>query len=93
MKRLFSGLVLASLIVSGVWAASAEGEITKLVVLQSGDIEVTIGSTAGKKIRNANTSKKEMYAMLLTAQSAHSTIKITHEDGIIKTTAILTPAP
>lgn len=91
MKKLLSGLVLSGLMVSSVWGASLEGGITKLVVLQGGDIEVTIGTTAGKRVRDANTNKKEMYAMLLTAQAAKQTVKITHEDGIIKTVGILTP--
>ena len=76
-----------------VWGASQEGVISKLVVLQSGDIEVTIGSTAGKKIRAANDNIKPMYAMLLTAQSTGKTVKITHDSGIVKTVALFTEAP
>jgi len=93
MKKLLTVLVLSALIVSSASATVLTGMITKIAVLQGGDVDVTIDQAAPKKIRSANSNKKEFYAMLLTAYTAGKTIKITHEDGIIKTVAIVPPAP
>ncbi|MEA1953755.1 MAG: hypothetical protein U9O24_05140 [Campylobacterota bacterium] len=92
MKKLFTVLVLSAFLVSSAWGAVVEGSITKLVVLEGGDVEVTLGALAGKRIRDANSNKKEMYAMLLTAHAAGLYVKLTHTNGYIKTTAII-PAP
>jgi len=92
MKKVLVALAFLTLTVSSAWGAALEGTVTKLAVLENGDVEVTINSFAGKRIRNANINKKEMYAMLLTAQTAGKNIKITHTDGFIKTTAIVPAA-
>lgn len=93
MKKLLSVFVFSALTFSSAFGAVAEGMITKLVVLEGGDIEVVLGTTAGKRIRNANSNKQEMYAMLLTAQTAGKYIKVTHNDGYIKTVAQFTTVP
>ncbi len=83
MKKILLAVFTAGLLSVSAMAANITGQVTKIGVLNTGDVKVSIDGSAAKIIENDNVNKKEWLAMLLTAKSTTSTVILTVDTGIV----------